>query len=227
MIAYLKPGQPPAFPDPRNAEEGLVAAGGDLSVERLLHAYDQGIFPWFSQHELPLWWCPDPRGVLEVDNLHVSRSLERRIRRGDFELTWNRAFGEVLRECGRFRQDGTWIHSRVIRAYEQLFELGHAHSLEVWQDGELVGGLYGVQRGGVFSAESKFYRQRDMSKVALVASVQSLFRAGIEVFDVQFRTDYLARLGVTEVLRERFVASVRQLRDKPVDLGSLEPSISA
>ena len=183
----LAPGQLPAFPDPRTADDdGLVAIGGDLGVERLLLAYESGIFPWYDQDLPPLWWSPDPRTVLQLENLHISRSLRRVLRQHRFELSWNQAFAEVIRACGEKRETGTWILPEMVHAYSRLHELGHAHSLEVWTEGQLAGGLYGVQRGALFAAESMFHRRPNASKVALVASVQSLFRRGIRLFDVQF-----------------------------------------
>jgi leucyl/phenylalanyl-tRNA--protein transferase len=176
----LSPGAPVAFPDPRLAdEEGLVAMGGDLSTERLLHAYDHGIFPWYDESLPPLWWSPDPRAVLRPDRLHVSRSLERRIAAGNFQLTWDTEFAEVIRSCGENRSDGTWLTPDMVCAYEELHRLGHVHSLEVWYGDELGGGIYGVHRGGLFAAESMFYRRTDASKIALVALVRSLSARGV------------------------------------------------
>ena len=224
-IQFLRPDTDPYFPDPQHAEDGLVAVGGDLSSERLLHAYDVGVFPWFSEREIPLWWAPDPRAVLEPDKLHVSRRLARRIAHGGFELTWNRAFRDVIRECGRLRSDGTWIHQAMVDAYVELHELGHAHSLEVWVDGSLAAGLYGVQRGGLFAAESKFHRVRDMSKVALVACSRTLARAGVELFDVQFKTAHLERLGVQEWPRARYLRELERVRGLPIGLRDIVPSL--
>jgi leucyl/phenylalanyl-tRNA--protein transferase len=222
-ILYLEPGTAPHFPDPRRVSDALIAVGGDLSVERLLLAYDLGIFPWYSEHEVPLWWSPDPRGLLRPSELHVPQRLQRTIAKGGFELTWNRCFAEVMRQSGANRPDGTWIHGEMIEAYTEMHRLGHAHSLEVWQEGELVGGIYGVQRGAMFAAESKFHRRRDMSKVALVACARCLFRAGIELFDVQFRTPYLASLGVGECSRHDYLEALARARRRVVDLSALEP----
>src|SRR5262245_9998727 len=175
----LVPGAPLVFPDAESADdEGLVAVGGDLGVERLLAAYDQGIFPWYDSGLPPLWWSPNPRAIIELKNLHISRSLWRTLRHGGLEVSANCAFSEVMRGCATGRKGGTWILPAMIQAYCELYRLGHAHSVEVWQKGKLVGGLYGVQRGALFAAESMFHRVRDASKVALVLSVQSLFRAG-------------------------------------------------
>jgi len=222
----LAPGKALAFPDPQSADDdGLVAIGGDLSARRLLLAYESGIFPWYGPGLPPLWWSPDPRAVLDADQLHVSRSLRRGLRRGGFELSWNRAFAAVMRACGDERDTGTWILPEMIQAYAGLHRMGRAHSLEVWTDGELAGGLYGVQCGGLFAAESMFHRRTDASKVALVAAVHSLFARGIELFDVQFLTPHLASLGACEISRSRYLARLHRASPKTVDLGTLVPSL--
>lgn len=219
---YLEPNGPLVFPDPRRADaDGLVAAGGDLSPARLLLAYGSGIFPWYDDEVPPLWWSPDPRAVLPLERLHVSRRLDRRLRSGGFELTWNQAFRDVMYRCAVGRGDGIWIVEEMREAYGALHDLGHAHSVEVWEGEELVGGLYGVQRGGLFAAESKFHSRTDASKVALVCAVRSLFGAGIELFDVQFVTDHLASMGAVEWPRERYLETVARVRDKDVDLSGL------
>lgn len=200
----------------------MLAIGGDLAAQRLLFAYERGIFPWYSEHEQPLWWSPDPRAVLEVEDLHVSRSLQRHLERGAFELSWNKDFPRVIHECSLRRNDGTWIHEEVRTAYIRLHELGHAHSLEVYEGSELVGGIYGVQRGALFAAESKFYRRKNASKVALVACVRSLARAGIELFDVQLSSSYLQGLGVTMIPRKIYLRRLRRALDRELDLKRLE-----
>jgi leucyl/phenylalanyl-tRNA--protein transferase len=210
---------PLRFPPADAADEsGLVAVGGDLSPERLLLAYDSGIFPWYEEGLPPLWWSPDPRTVLDAARLHVSRSLARTLRRAPFRLTWDRAFGDVIRACAERPGHGTWIIPEMVEAYERLHALGHAHSVEAWRGDELAGGLYGVHRGGLFAAESMFHRATDASKVALVAAVRSLFRAGIEVFDVQMTTPHLASLGAEEWPRARYLARVAEVRRKCVVL---------
>jgi leucyl/phenylalanyl-tRNA--protein transferase len=219
---FLEPGSPPTFPDARRADaEGLVAVGGDLAPARLLAAYRQGIFPWYDERLPPLWWSPDPRALLQVDALHVPRRLERRQRRTGFGLTWNRDFPAVMRACARNRAGGTWILPEMIDAYARLHALGHAHSVEVWAGRELVGGLYGVQVGGLFAAESMFHRRSDASKIALVAAVRSLFAAGIELFDVQLAAPHLLALGAREWPRERYLMRLRAVRDKPLVLTDL------
>lgn len=222
--AVLSTESPAAFPDPALADdEGLVAIGGNLSPARLLSAYDAGIFPWYSEDYPPLWWCPNPRAVLPLDALHVSRSMARTLRRGGFRVTWNHAFERVLRECGAGRSEGTWILPEMVRAYERLHRAGHAFSIEVWgDDDELAGGLYGVQRGGLFAAESMFHRRTDMSKVALLVSAASLNRAGIRLFDVQFLTPHLASLGAKEIDRSQYLARLGAERGRSVDLTHLD-----
>ncbi|MBK8976066.1 MAG: leucyl/phenylalanyl-tRNA--protein transferase [Planctomycetes bacterium] len=217
---YLPPDAPPdAFPDPHHAgEDGFVAIGGDLSVERLVHAYRAGIFPWYEPGVLPCWWSPDPRGVLPTDALRVPRRLLRTLRATDLELTWNRAFRDVMEHCAHRPGTGTWILPEMVDAYDSLHRAGLAHSLEVWRSGRLVGGVYGVQIGAVCAAESKFHRERDMSKVALVAWIATLHAVGVELCDVQFRTDHLAQFGVVDWPRTRYLERLAELRDRRVDL---------
>lgn len=217
----LDAGGPLVFPDPIEADaRGLIAVGGDLSADRLLLGYANGIFPWFDDDDPPLWWSPDPRCILPLDDLHVSRSLSRRIGRGDYEISWNEAFESVMRACAEKRSDGTWITEQMIDAYVELHERGHAHSVEVWIDGELVGGLYGVQIGGLFAAESKFHRATDMSKVAFVHAVRDLRAAGITLFDVQFKTPHLARFGCVDIPRRLYLALCRRAVTQRIDLGT-------
>lgn len=222
---WLLPGAPLWFPAVHRADEdGLVAVGGDLSPERLLLAYERGIFPWYDEDVPPLWWSPDPRTVITDASLHVSRSLARTLRSGRFRPTWNRAFGEVIRACRELREDGTWLLPEMVEAYERLHVLGHAHSVEIWRGDALVGGLYGVQRGALFAGESMFHRERDASKAALVAVVRSVFAAGIELFDVQMTTEHLLSMGAFEVRRAEYVAAAAAAALRPVDLTRLEPT---
>lgn len=204
---------------------GLVAIGGDLSPERLLAAYDAGIFPWFDEGDPPLWWSPDPRGVLRPERLHVPRRLERTLRRGGFELTFDAAFERVVRACAAGRAEGTWITPEMIEAYVRLHRLGHAHSLEVWQDGRLTGGIYGVHRGGLFAAESMFRRRTDASKIALVALVRTLARHGVRLIDVQLPAPHLARFGAESWPRRRYLDRLAELRAAPVRLDEVEPTV--
>jgi leucyl/phenylalanyl-tRNA--protein transferase len=222
----LSPGSPPVFPDPRRGDdEGLLAIGGDLSSERLLAAYAAGIFPWYNDGFPVLWWSPNPRAVLPASELHVSRSLHRRLARRDYALTWNLAFAEVIAACGQGRKGGTWILPDMRVAFQRLHLAGLAHSVEVWQQNRLVGGLYGVQAGALFAAESMFHRETDASKIAVVAASRSLQRAGMEVFDVQFATPHLRSLGVREISRDDYLVRVAQASRRRIDLSRLQLSV--
>ncbi len=201
------------FPDPETADAGgLLAVGGDLSPQTLLSAYTRGIFPWFNAGDLILWWSPDPRMVLFPDAFHTSRRLARRIRQGRFQVTWNTAFGEVMRACAapRSGQAGTWITEEMVSAYTRLFDMGRAQSVEVRADGTLCGGLYGVHIGCAFFAESMFSRVTDASKVALAHLVHRARQEGWLFIDCQFYTDHLASLGAREIPRSAFLALLRQ-----------------
>jgi leucyl/phenylalanyl-tRNA--protein transferase len=214
MIPLLGPRDP--FPPVDRALEepnGLLAVGGGLSTARLLDAYSRGIFPWFSDGDPILWWSPDPRMVLPTDRVHVSQSLRRRLRRDDYDVTFDRAFGEVLRACAAPRRDdaGTWLVPSMIRAYERLHGAGAAHSIEIWKDGALAGGLYGVALGRMFFGESMFTRQTDASKMAVVLLATQLARWGVPFIDCQMRTDHLATLGAIEISRHDFLRTVEQL----------------
>lgn len=181
-----------------------VAVGGDLRPGRLLHAYRCGVFPWYNEGEPVLWWSPDPRAVFELDGLRVPRRLARTLRSGRFTTTVDRAFGEVIRGCA-VREEGTWITPDMIGAYEELHQLGHAHSLEVWRGDTLAGGIYGVALGGFFAGESMFSRVPDGSKVALVRLVERLRERGFQLFDIQFRTEHTTRLGAVEIPRAEYL----------------------
>jgi leucyl/phenylalanyl-tRNA--protein transferase len=194
------------FPDPRLAdEEGLVAVGGDLSVERLLLAYRSGIFPWTVD---PItWWSPDPRGVFELDGFHVSRSLRRVIRQEAFTVTVNKAFEEVMQGCAEPAEGrrSTWITSEFIEAYTEMHKQGHAHSLECWAGERLVGGIYGVAIGGFFAGESMFHRVPNASKMGLFYLVERLKKRGFELFDVQMLTPITKQLGAIEIRRGNYL----------------------
>lgn len=208
------------LPDPAVAdEEGVVGIGADLAPTTLVDAYRRGIFPW-PHPGVPLpWFSPDPRGVLHFNDLHVSRSLRRTLRRSGWTSTVDRAFGRVVAACGESRGDGgTWITPAMARAYERLHELGWAHSIEVWSGRDLVGGLYGVQVGGIFTGESMFHRRSDASKVALVDLVARLRTAGGRFVDVQLTTPHLLSLGATDVPRARFLDQLAAGRDLDVRL---------
>ena len=190
-------------------EHGLVAIGGDLRPETLLDAYRHGVFPWFDEMTPICWWSPDPRTVLPLDGLHVGRRLARTLRSGRFTVSVNRDFAGVIRGCTE-REEGTWITSEMVTAYERLHALGHAHSVEVWQDGELAGGLYGVAVGGLFAGESMFHRRTDASKVALAALVGRLRERGFVLFDVQMTTPHLLRMGAVEIPRAEYLERLRE-----------------
>ena len=190
---------------------GLLAAGGDLSPERLLDAYARGIFPWFNEEDPVLWWSPDPRMVLFPRELHISRSLRRAIRAGRFSVTLDGAFDAVMDGCAapRMDQGGTWITGEMMGAYSRLAQLGFAHSVETWEDTELVGGLYGVALGRVFYGESMFSRRSDASKVALAHLARQLERWNFVLIDCQMTTKHLASFGAREIPRADFVRGVR------------------
>jgi leucyl/phenylalanyl-tRNA--protein transferase len=189
--------------------EGLLAIGGDLRAERLLEAYRHGIFPWYNEGQPILWWSPDPRAVLFPDKLKVSRSLRKTIRHGDFALTLDTSFREVVQACAAPRPQhplgGTWITPEMLEAYARLHELGYAHSVESWREGKLVGGLYGVALGGAFFGESMFARATDASKVALVYLVRQLRVWGFQVIDCQLPSRHLFSLGAEEIRRRDFL----------------------
>lgn len=186
---------------------GLLAIGGDLSSTRLLRAYRQGIFPWYNPDEPILWWCPNPRTVLYPDELRVSRSLTKSLRRGNYALTVDRAFGEVLGACAssRSRSNGTWLGDDMRDAYMRLFASGYAHSVEVWRDRQLIGGLYGVALGRVFFGESMFSQQTDASKIALYWLCRQLAAWQFEMVDCQVSSAHLLSLGAREIPREQFL----------------------
>jgi leucyl/phenylalanyl-tRNA---protein transferase len=225
------------FPDPATAgEDGLVGIGADLEPATLVDAYRRGIFPWPHPGAPLPWFSPDPRGVIPLDGLVVSRSLRTRLRRSGWETTVDRAFAAVLAGCadrpdggsgglkasppGGGAEGGTWITSPMRAAYLRLHELGHAHSLEVWADGGLVGGLYGVGLGGVFTGESMFHLATDASKVALVDLVARLVGAGGRLIDVQMVTPHLASLGARDLPRAEFLDLLARVRDDPVRLAT-------
>ena len=221
MIPYLEADDP--FPPVDLAlrdPNGLLAAGGDLSPSRLLDAYGKGIFPWFNEDDPVLWWSPDPRMVLPLDEVRISRSLRRTIRGHTFRVTADTAFTHVMAGCAGPRRDqqGTWITDDMARAYARLFDLGYAHSVEAWIGDELMGGLYGVALGRMFFGESMFSRRSDASKVALVLLARQLARWRFRLIDCQMSTGHLASLGAREIDRAAFVGQVRQLVREPAVL---------
>lgn len=218
MIPWIEDDEP--LPPPERARRrpnGLLAAGGGLSVARLTEAYRQGVFPWYSEGDPVLWWSPDPRMVLRVGTMRISRTLRRRLRRGEFVVTCDAAFGDVIRACAGPRADdtGTWLAPEMIAAYEALAAAGLAHSVEVWHDGALAGGLYGVAVGRMFYGESMFSRRTDASKVALAWLDAQLKDWGFEIIDCQLATTHLASLGAFELPRSTFLGLVRRLTTLP------------
>lgn len=202
------------FPPVQEAmPDGLLAAGGDLSVDRLLLAYSSGIFPWYNEEDPPLWWSPDPRFVLFPDELKVSKSMKQVIRKNEFEFRVNTNFPEVITSCSqvyREGQPGTWITSEIIDAYTQLNELGYSFSAEAWQAGNLVGGLYGVLMGKIFFGESMFSKVSNASKFAFIKWVELLKENGIVLIDCQVHTAHLESLGARMIERDRFLEIVQE-----------------
>ena len=203
-----------AFPPVHLAEpDGLLAVGGDLSAERLLLAYKNGIFPWYEGKHI-LWWSPDPRFVLFPDALIVSKSMKLLLKKNAFQFTINKAFTEVINNCktiSRKEQAGTWITDEVKTAYANLHQLGFAHSAEVWLNGDLVGGLYGVRLGKVFFGESMFSKTSNASKYALIRYVDQLKTEGVELIDCQVYTEHLETLGADMISRQRFMNLLKEL----------------
>ena len=201
---------------------GLIAIGGDLSRERLIEAYRCGIFPWYSHGQPVFWWSPDPRMVLFPNELKISRSLARRLKKQDFEVRLDSAFRLVIEACGssaRPDQDSTWIVPEMVEAYCNLHEAGHAHSVETWIGGQLAGGLYGVAMGGMFFGESMFHRATDASKIALVHLVRYLDSHGFGMIDCQMHTSHLASLGALEIPRSEFAVQLHGLVNLPIPSG--------
>ncbi len=220
--------EPPRFPPVWNARaDGLLMLGGQLTTDWLLAAYRQGIFPWplsDGHAHVLAWFSPDPRAVLELDSLHVSRRLRRRLRSGQFQVSFDTDFAAVVAGCAKPRgpDDDTWITPAMAAAYGRLHEIGYAHSVEVWQQGELVGGLYGVALGGFFSGESMFCRERDASKVALAYLVDRLQERRFVLFDVQQTTPHLRSMGATEISRHEFLSRLKKSLDQPVSLSLMQ-----
>lgn len=227
MLTWLSHDDP--FPPVERAlkdPNGLLAAGADLSVPRLLDAYRRGIFPWYSGGEPILWWSPDPRMVLHCDELKVARSLAKNVRNKGYEVRIDTSFERVLKHCAEPRKGeaGTWLGPAMRRAYLELHRAGHAHSFETWRGDELVGGLYGVAIGRMFYGESMFSRATDASKVALVGLVSHLRQKGFPMIDCQMRTPLLASLGAREIPRRAFLRKLAALVNYPGMPGRWEKS---
>ena len=205
------------FPNPSLADpDGLLAVGGNLEPETLLSAYQQGIFPWFDEDTPILWWSPDPRAILEFENLYISKRLARTIRTNKFQVTFNQDFDAVVKGCTYRPEEGTWITPEVANAYGEFHRRGHAHSVEVWQQGVLVGGLYGVAIGGLFAGESMFSTVSDASKIALVALVSRLKEKGYQLFDLQIINEHTSMMGATEIPRIDYLARAKSAIKKDI-----------
>jgi leucyl/phenylalanyl-tRNA--protein transferase len=224
-LPLLDPDATDRFPDPRDAltdPNGLLAFGGDLSPQRLLAAYSRGIFPWFGEREPILWWSPDPRCVFRTESLGVNRSLRRQLSGKHWRLTVDHAFDAVIRACAapRAGDSGTWLVPAMIDAYGQLHRLGYAHSVEVWDDERLVGGIYGVAMGRLFCGESMFSAESGGSKIALIALARLLHEMDFPLIDTQVSNPHTLGLGATEMPREQFLQEVAGLIHLPGYLGS-------
>ncbi len=224
VIPRLHPDPGAGFPDPARVlhPDGLLAWGGDLHPQRLLHAYRQGIFPWYGKGSPILWWSPDPRAVFIPGHVHVSRRLARTLRQGDFQLSMDRDFAAVIDGCAAPRADdeGTWITPELRDAFIELHRAGHAHSVEVRADGALIGGLYGLSIGKIFFAESKFHRRRDASKIALVALMDALAQWDFLLADCQVWNPHLERMGVRLLAGDDFRAILDEGTQRSDQVGS-------
>ena len=212
---WLNPYDPTDIPDVSLAlrdPDGLLAVGGDLSIERLLAAYRRGIFPWYSGDQPILWWSPDPRSVLFPGKLHISRNLRKTLRKQQYKITFDTAFADVIRACSQPRADdlGTWITDEMQQAYIRLHQAGYAHSVECWLNGKLVGGLYGVSLGNVFFGESMFSNVSDASKIAFVFLVRQLQRWQFGVIDCQIQSTHLDQFGAELIPRSEFITLLNQ-----------------
>lgn len=209
----------PAVSQALTEPNGLLAIGGDLSPNRLLSAYKQGIFPWFNEDEPVMWWSPDPRMVLFPAELKISTSLRKRLKKIDYEVRFDTEFNRVMQYCAQTnrhkdsesKKSDTWISNQIIDGYSQLHQLGHAHSAETWINGQLVGGLYGVKIGHMFYGESMFHHVTDASKIAFVHLVQRLHQQGVLMIDCQIKTAHLASLGAREIPRSIFMQNLIKL----------------
>lgn len=206
-----------SFPHPFEAnEDGIVALGGDLSPERLILAYRKGIFPWFNDGDIPMWWSPNPRSVLYTNEIKISKSMRNILNRGMFHVTVDTAFEKVIRKCriSRVDKEGTWITEDIIRSYVTLHNLGFAHSVEVWQENELVGGLYGVSMGNMFFGESMFSQVSNASKVGFIFLANKLNQFGFKIIDCQIQNPHLESMGAVEIAREEFLVELNESLSK-------------
>jgi leucyl/phenylalanyl-tRNA--protein transferase len=220
-VNHLFPGRDVPWILPELADaEGFVGVGGDLAPSTLMQAYREGVFPWFNEGDPILWWSPDPRTIIELHTtnahdsvyggLHVSHRLARTIRSGKFRVTINQCFSRVMRLCGEEREGGTWVTAEMLEAYNEMHRLGIAHSLETWHGDELAGGIYGLAIGGLFAAESMFYRVTDGSKVALAALVSRLREKKFVLMDVQMKTPHTERMGAVDISRTEYLRRLRK-----------------
>ena len=221
MIPWLHP-TTLHFPDTNTAldePDGLLAAGGDLSPERLVAAYKHGTFPWFSQDDPILWWSPNPRCVLFPEQIHISRSMRKQLKKGHYRVTFDEAFTQVIQACASTREEttGTWISPEMQTAYTQLHQQGIAHSVEVWENEQLIGGLYGLGIGKLFFGESMFSFQASASKIAFIALCQQLKTWGYPLIDCQVHNEHLESLGATNIPRDEFIHYIRQYIDTETD----------
>jgi leucyl/phenylalanyl-tRNA--protein transferase len=231
MIELFKLDHTNHFPDVDFALDepnGLLAFGGDLSVSRLISAYQSGIFPWFGDEAPYLWWSPDPRGILELDKFHVSKSLRKSLKKAEYQVTLNNNFLDVINRCSKIprKTSGvgqvsdtstqTWITEDMLMAYIKLHEAGYAHSIEIWYKEDMVGGLYGVSVGGTFCGESMFHSRTDASKVGLYALVQHMKKFNMGFIDCQMETPHLATLGCETVSRKHFLERLRRYKDRKI-----------
>ncbi|WOT06526.1 leucyl/phenylalanyl-tRNA--protein transferase [Shewanella youngdeokensis] len=223
-LSYLNPEQldfPPAEQALRDPN-GLLAVGGDLQPDRLLNAYYNGIFPWFNQDDPILWWSPDPRAVFIPGSLNISRSLVKYLKKQQWTFTINKQFSKVMQGCAapRAKQDGTWITADIQQAYLSLHQQGRAHSIEVWENDTLIGGLYGLAIGQVFCGESMFHLRTNASKAAMIVLQQHLLRCGFKLIDAQVENDHLSSMGSKSISRNDFLELLRHLRNGNVNSDS-------
>ena len=225
--------EPQYFPSPSSADaEGIISIGGDLSVDWLMDAYCHGIFPWpvmveDMDDELLVWWSPDPRAIVDWNAYRIPRRLQRKMRNSNWTVTSDRHFADVMRGCsrGNRRTDNTWINAEIIEAYQALHAVGYAHSIEVMAGSELIGGIYGVAIGGMFAAESMFYRKPDASKIALAVLLRHLKSQGFSLFDIQQMTPHMQARGAVDIAREEFLTKLRYAISQSVSFGCLDVSL--
>lgn len=218
----------PAASTAQQEPDGLLAAGGDLSAQRLITAYKKGIFPWYEEGQPILWWSPNPRTVITPSSLHISRSMGKVLKKRAFNVTFDQAFNQIIRACAapRDAESGTWITNEMIEAYCELHRLGHAHCVEVWEGDTLVGGLYGIAFGTVFFGESMFSHASNASKVGFITLAQHLFALGFTLIDCQVASEHLFTLGAVEISRDKFISTIQQAIPQKSNASNWQPSIN-